>query len=84
VIVDKTRQSLTIGELQHALREGLDAEGMVYAELGQICAGLKRGRETESEITIFDSSGVSFQDLVVAAFLANAASQRNIGETVTI
>jgi alanine dehydrogenase len=84
VVVDKARQSLTIGELQHALSEGLDAEKMIFAELGEICAGLKPGRETAEEITIFDSSGVSFQDLVVAGYLVRRARSEQFGERIVL
>ncbi len=81
-VVDNVRQSLSIGELQHVTRDDAEAKGLVYAELGQICAGMKVARESEREITIFDSSGVSFQDLVVANFLVRRAQHKNLGEVV--
>jgi alanine dehydrogenase len=84
VVVDKARQSLAIGELQHAVRANLDAEKMIFAELGEICAGLKPGRENREEVTVFDSSGVSFQDLVVAGYLARRAQARELGESVLL
>ena len=84
IVVDKAAQSLTIGELQHAVRKGLDAEKMIFAELGEICAGLKPGRETAEEITVFDSSGVSFQDLVVAGYLVRRARAEQLGERVVL
>ena len=76
VVADKAHQSFAIGELQLiAPREdGLD---LVYAELGEICSGAKAGRQRPDEITIFDSSGVSFQDLVVANHLVKRAIQGN-------
>jgi ornithine cyclodeaminase/alanine dehydrogenase-like protein (mu-crystallin family) len=84
LVVDKASQSLTIGELQHAVTQGLDAAAMIYAELGEICAGLKPRRETEDEITVFDSSGVSFQDLVVAGYLLRRARSERLGEKVSL
>lgn len=84
VVVDKAQQSLEIGELQHALKEGLNAGKMIHAELGEICAGLKTGRENDEEITIFDSTGVNFQDLVVAAYLVRKAKSEGLGEYVLL
>jgi alanine dehydrogenase len=73
---------LTIGELQFAAHSPVEARKMIHAELGEICAGLKAGREGASEITIFDSSGVSFQDLIVANFLVGQAKKKKFGQIV--
>jgi alanine dehydrogenase len=39
----------------------------VHGELGEIVAGRKRGRESEEEIIIFDSTGTALQDVAAAA-----------------
>lgn len=75
-VADKAGQSLTIGELQ-GVQPRADGRDLLYAELGAICAGLKPGREDDREITVFDSSGVSFQDLVVANYLVNQALRKS-------
>ena len=41
----------------------------VHAELGEICAGGKPGRVSPDEVTVFDSTGCSFQDIVVAGYV---------------
>ncbi len=71
-VADLETQSRTIGELQHVAPRK-DGKPLLYAELGEICNGSKAGRESEDEITIFDSSGVAFQDLVVADYLVRSA-----------
>ena len=38
----------------------------VHAQLGELVAGLKRGRENDDEITIFDSTGTGLQDVAAA------------------
>jgi alanine dehydrogenase len=81
-VVDSVRQSVTIGELQNVTRDDAEAKSFIHAELGEICAGMKPARESEREITIFDSSGVSFQDLVVANFLVERAKQKKLGQVV--
>jgi alanine dehydrogenase len=84
VVVDNTDQSLEIGELQHAVRAGVGGREMIHAELGEICAQLKPGRENDEEITVFDSSGVSFQDLVVAGYLVRQAQSEGFGEHISL
>ena len=80
-VPDKADQSVTIGELQ-GVPARADGRDLIYAELGEICAGLKPGRENDREITVFDSSGVSFQDLVVANYLVNQAIRKGAGSAV--
>jgi ornithine cyclodeaminase/alanine dehydrogenase len=81
-VADKASQSQTIGELQQLSQDSAQQRPLLHAELGQICAGLRVGRENCEEITIFDSSGVSFQDLVVADFLAKHAREHRLGQKV--
>jgi ornithine cyclodeaminase/alanine dehydrogenase-like protein (mu-crystallin family) len=81
-VADKASQSETIGELQQLVQDPSADRPLLYAELGQICAGLRAGRENREEITIFDSSGVSFQDLVVADFLARFARENQLGQVI--
>jgi alanine dehydrogenase len=69
VFVDKRQQSLEIGELQHAVRAGLPAAKMIHAEMGEVLVGRKKARTRPDEITVFDSSGVTIQDLVVAGYV---------------
>jgi alanine dehydrogenase len=84
LVVDRIAQSATIGELQHAIREGLLTAGGVHAELGQVCTGLAPGRRSDAEITVFDSTGVSFQDLVLAGHVCRRAREQGCGTTVAL
>jgi alanine dehydrogenase len=67
LVVDVLEQCAEIGELAHALRAGVLTREKVAAELGQIVVGLRPGRESRDEITIFDSTGTAIQDVAVAA-----------------
>jgi alanine dehydrogenase len=71
-VADLASQSCSIGELQNVAPRSDGAE-LIYAELGAICNGSRVGRGSADEITIFDSSGVNFQDLVVADYLVKRA-----------
>jgi alanine dehydrogenase len=51
-----------------ATRESGDviAAGQVYAEIGEVVTGAKRGRESAGEITLFKSVGVAIEDVATA------------------
>jgi ornithine cyclodeaminase/alanine dehydrogenase-like protein (mu-crystallin family) len=48
---------------------GVISEASVHAELGEVAAGLRPGRESADEITFFKSVGNAVQDAAVAALL---------------
>lgn len=67
VVVDYAKQALKEGESQNLTGKE------IYAELGEIVSGKKSGRTNAEEITIFDSTGVAFQDFVsLKPFLEHA------------
>ena len=73
IITDLTEQASMIGELHHAIKQGTISSNNVYAELGEITAGKKAGRESEQEIIIFDSTGMALQDVAAAAIVYEKA-----------
>lgn len=74
VVVDHRPAALAeAGDLLIPMREGLITEAHLHAELGEIIAGRKPGRQSPEEITFFKSVGVAVQDLAAAyEALANA------------
>src|SRR5207247_806505 len=66
VVADRLDQCVRFGEIHHAVEAGVLRAADVYAELGEIAAGLKRGRTSEQEITVADLTGVGVQDAAVA------------------
>jgi ornithine cyclodeaminase len=82
VVVDRLSQCLTQGELHHAIAAGVLRAEDVYAELGEIAAGMKPGRTSESEITIADLTGVGVLDAAVANVVAEAAEREGIGRWI--
>lgn len=67
LVVDRLTQCAAFGELRHALDSGAVQPGGVYAELGEIVAGIKPGRTSAHQITIVDLTGVGFQDTAIAS-----------------
>ena len=77
VFTDEVAQSISIGEAQHAIADGLITPDDI-TELGAVINGTHRGRSSDTEITIFDGTGVGLQDLAVAAKVVDLAVKRGI------
>jgi ornithine cyclodeaminase/alanine dehydrogenase-like protein (mu-crystallin family) len=73
VVTDLTAQCALIGDLHHALNDAVMATEHVHAELAEIVAGKKVGRETDEEIVIFDSTGIALEDVAAAALVYERA-----------
>lgn len=77
VFTDEVAQSISIGEAQHAVAQGLIAEADV-AQLGAVINGAHPGRSSAEQITLFDGTGVGLQDLAVAASVVELAVKKGI------
>jgi ornithine cyclodeaminase len=51
-------------------------------EIGEIIAGLKPGRQSETAITLYKSHGMAIQDLYVAAKVVELARARGLGRAI--
>lgn len=77
VFTDEVAQSVSIGEAQHAIADGLIAEADI-AQLGAVINGTHPGRVSDDQITLFDGTGVGLQDLAVAASVVDLAVEKGI------
>ncbi|MEX0302605.1 MAG: iminosuccinate reductase BhcD [Leisingera sp.] len=77
VFTDEVAQSITIGEAQHAVAQGLIQEAGV-AQIGAVINGANPGRTSDEQITLFDGTGVGLQDLAVAASVVDLAVAQGI------
>lgn len=84
VVVDSLEQCATIGDLHHALDAGVMTRGEVYAELGELAAGRKPGRQSDSETILFDSTGVALGDVAAAAAVYERALERKRGGAISL
>jgi ornithine cyclodeaminase len=82
LFVDEAAQALAIGECQHAFGAGLITAESFRGSIGEVAAGLREGRRSDDEITLFDGTGVALQDLVVADLAVRLATQRGRGSVV--
>jgi len=79
IVADILEQCAVMGDLHHAIAAGVVTRADVHGELGEIVAGKKPGRESNQEITIFDSTGMALQDVATAAFLYEKAQRQGSG-----
>lgn len=83
VFTDEIAQSVTIGEAQHAVAQGLIPAGDII-EIGAVINGTHPGRSGAEEITLFDGTGVGLQDLAVASAAVDLAISRGLAVEVDV
>ena len=84
VVVDSVEQCATIGELHHALVAGLVHREDVHATLADVVAGRRDGRTDESEVTVFDSTGIGLEDVAAASMAYERALAAGLGREVRL
>ncbi|HLW28740.1 MAG TPA: cyclodeaminase [Kiloniellales bacterium] len=81
LIVDRTSQCASLGELRSALAAGVVREDQAV-ELGEILVGKAEGRRSSAEITLCDLTGTGVQDTAIALFAHRRALERGFGTTI--
>jgi ornithine cyclodeaminase/alanine dehydrogenase-like protein (mu-crystallin family) len=77
VFADDWEQASHNGELVHAVEAGkLERSGVT--ELGAVLAGDAQGRQSDGEITTFDSTGLAIQDLAIALAAMERADELDL------
>jgi len=84
IVVDDVEQAIHSGEINVPLSEGIIGASSIYGELGEIIAGMKKGRENDSEITIFSSTGLAIQDAAVANIVYENALKKGAGTRIRL
>jgi ornithine cyclodeaminase/alanine dehydrogenase-like protein (mu-crystallin family) len=79
VVADVLDQCAVMGDLHHALEAGAMSRDAVHAELADLVTGRKRGRMSEDEITIFDSTGTALEDVAAAAVVYEKSVAKGMG-----
>ncbi|WP_340818675.1 alanine dehydrogenase [Methanolobus sp. WCC4] len=84
IIVDDIVQASHSGEINVPLSNGDISEADISCELGEVVAGVKVGRQSDEDITIFDSTGLAVQDLVTANMVYRKAVEKGIGKRIKL
>ncbi len=83
LFTDEIAQSVTIGEAQHAIADGLIGEADI-TPIGDVINGVHPGRSSDDEITLFDGTGVGLQDLAVASVAARLAEAQGKAQIIEL
>ncbi|KGK98034.1 alanine dehydrogenase [Methanococcoides methylutens] len=84
VFVDDIAQASHSGEVNVPLSSGVIEVENICCELGEVIAGIKPGRLGDSDITLFDSTGLAIQDVATALLVYNAAKERFVGKKLSM
>lgn len=84
IVVDDWEQASHGGEINVPLSQGIIGRENIWGEIGEIVAGLKRGREDPEEITLFTSTGLAVQDAVTAKIAYDKALSKGVGKFIKI
>ncbi len=82
-----SRESLRneAGEFQLAIRDGaIEGEDHIRGELGEVLAGLRPGRQSDEELTLFRSLGLAIEDLAAAQLAVSTARRQGRGTEVEL
>ena len=74
------RKGLPFGALRAHVDSDRLTEQNLYAELGQIVAGLKPGRESDGETNLLWHRGLSLSDIALGAAMLEKAKRMGIGQ----
>jgi alanine dehydrogenase len=69
----------SIGEVARAIRGGYISRDDIAGRIGEVVAGVKPGRESDDEITIFESDGTHMQSASVVGLIYRKAVEAGLG-----
>jgi ornithine cyclodeaminase/alanine dehydrogenase len=85
VVVDSREGVLhEAADLQEAISRGAFSPDDIYAELGELVAGMKMGRAKADDITLFRSVGMALGDAATASLAHQIAEKSGIGTEVEL
>jgi alanine dehydrogenase len=67
------------GEINVPLREGLITEDDIAGEIGKVICGELEGRQSDEQITVFDSTGIALQDSATVPLEVERAIAAGVG-----
>lgn len=80
IIIDDWTQAAHSGEINVAFKKRLITKRSIYAQIGDIVIGRRKGRRNNQDITVFDSTGLAIQDAAMAKLIYESAVQKKAGK----
>lgn len=79
IYTDDIAQCIRVGEIEIPINKSTISAEDIVGEIGQLLDGTIQGRENDSEITVFDATGLYILDLVAAKVAIDKAKNANVG-----
>ena len=76
---DRLAQVQVLGELHHAIDQGVVDAAATFPEIGQVIAGQAPARADAEQITLCDLTGTGIQDTAIATYAYQLCRQRQAG-----
>lgn len=85
VVVDSREAIMAeCGDVLLAIKEKIVIENHLHGEIGEVLAGVKPGRTSPSELTLYKSVGIAIQDVATAQLVYRKAQELEVGTNVEI
>lgn len=84
VFVDDINQAANVGETEMPIKKGIITKESIIGEIGEVILGKVTGRVSKDDITIFDSTGIAYQDLLTATYVIKIAKEKGLGTIVEL
>lgn len=72
------------GDILLAIKEKAISENHIHGEIGEVLAGIKPGRSSAGEVTLYKSVGIAIQDVATANLVYRKALKQAVGTIVEI
>jgi len=82
VVIDCWEQASHSGEINVPVSTGQIRREDIQARIGDVIAGKSPGRQSDEEITIFDSTGLAVQDITTAWMIYEKALKEGNGQKI--
>jgi ornithine cyclodeaminase len=82
IIVEYFEQCVIEGEIQRYSQE--EAKKRVFAELNELIKGVKTGRDSKSDITLYDSVGIALEDYSALSLTFKLAHHYQLGQDLNL
>ena len=80
IIVDDMEQAAHSGEVNVPISKGILKVEQIAGELGDLLEGKIKGRTSDKDITVFDSTGLAIQDIATASSVYEKAKKLGRGQ----
>jgi alanine dehydrogenase len=80
----RARATHDAGSFIAAMEDGVVEEDHVHGDLGEVLAGEAPGRESDEQVTVFDSGGTAIETVAAAHMLYERAREQGLGQPIDL